>query len=265
MTSTGFSQNELPAGVKAPTIQYQKSYPANYRIPQKKPIFLDFWATWCGPCVAGLIENNELVTKYKDKVEFIAITDSTSKKVAEFITSRNFKFNFIIDNDAETFTRFGITGIPHAFLIDTAGTIQWSGYSRDFNEVLLKDFLLTGRVKEIKGLSWRYAYNDTSIANEVLRLVVVDKSLLETHKTILKEKVENELGQYSNSPKAEGKLTVINYSLIELTKRINPFFSTKILQTDEIGSQGYDFISLPFASFDILNLHLKKHYGICFQ
>jgi hypothetical protein len=139
------------------------------------------------------------------------------------------------------------------------------GYGRDLNEGMIKEFLLTGKVKAPEEPRWRYAYNDTSIATEVLRMVVVDSILLNTHKTVLKAKVGDRLGQFSNSPKVEGKLTVINYSLQELSERINSFFSTKKLVAEELGSTGYDFIQLPFTSFEVLNAHLMKYYGIRFQ
>jgi thiol-disulfide isomerase/thioredoxin len=120
-----YAQNELSIGKQAPTIQFQKAYPSEYNIPKNKPIILDFWATWCGPCVAGLIENNKLVKKYQNQIEFIAITDTTSKKVAEFIQSRNFNHTFLIDKDTQTFSGYGISAIPRAFIIDGNAVIQW--------------------------------------------------------------------------------------------------------------------------------------------
>ena len=132
-----FGQNELKIGDKSKQIEFSKSFPKNYEIPKDKPLFLDFWATWCGPCVAGLIEHKELVKKYSKIIEFIAITDSTSKNVQKFIINNKFENKFIIDKDSSTFGNYGVNGIPYAFLIDTNKIIIWSGYSRDFKESVI--------------------------------------------------------------------------------------------------------------------------------
>ena len=74
------------------------------------------------------------------------------------------------------------------------------------------------------------------MASEVLILVVENSSLLNSP-TSLKSKVGDAWGQFSNPPKVEGKLTLINYTLWELTERINPFFSTRKLEWAGAGSQ----------------------------
>src|SRR6266404_4540676 len=54
-----------------------------------KVVVLDFWATWCGPCVASLPHWNDLALQFRDKpVVFIAISDENKDVVATFLKRR---------------------------------------------------------------------------------------------------------------------------------------------------------------------------------
>lgn len=56
-------------------------------------IILDFWATWCAPCIASFPEHDKLQKKYKDKgVQFIAITDDSKEKLNNFLGNTSFMF-----------------------------------------------------------------------------------------------------------------------------------------------------------------------------
>src|SRR5688572_28662197 len=53
-----------------------------------KVVVLEFWATWCGPCVAAMPHMNGLADRYKGKVQFIEITDEGRETVAPFLAKR---------------------------------------------------------------------------------------------------------------------------------------------------------------------------------
>lgn len=103
-----------------------------------KTIILDFWATWCGPCLASFPGMQKMVTKYKDNpdVKFLFVDtwesgDNKEKKAQEFIESNKYTFHVIMDNDNEVVAQYGVNGIPTKFIIDKEGKVRFK--SMGFN------------------------------------------------------------------------------------------------------------------------------------
>lgn len=143
-----FGQNDLKVGTKAPEIIYQSSFPAHYKVPENKAMVLDFWASWCGFCVAGILESNDFISKFSKDIDYVAITDKNSTNIESFIKSKKLKHYFIVDNDAITQSRFGVHAIPYSFLIDKNKIIQWAGHASKLTPEILEAFLKDGIVKQ---------------------------------------------------------------------------------------------------------------------
>jgi thiol-disulfide isomerase/thioredoxin len=89
-----------------------------------KVIFLNFWATWCGPCKEEMPSMEELYQQFKSK-DFIFLTISVDyeKKeiVKEFIRKHRYTFPVLLDPECGTLDLFQVKGIPTTFLIDKKG------------------------------------------------------------------------------------------------------------------------------------------------
>lgn len=110
-----------------------------------KTIILEFWATWCAPCVAAIPHLNELATKFANRnVVFVSITDETRSVVEEFLKKKQMKSSVVIDKERNTYGAYGVTGIPHTFLLDTKGILRWHGYPTELTERFLAEFLRSG-------------------------------------------------------------------------------------------------------------------------
>lgn len=112
-----------------------------------KPIFLNFWATWCPPCIAELPSIKELHGMYGDDVNFVLVSNESRAKVRAFVADRNMESLPFYQNKA-TPQEFARQSIPTTFIIDRNGKIvlskegvaKWnSGKVEKLLERLIKD------------------------------------------------------------------------------------------------------------------------------
>lgn len=115
-----------------------------------KPLLVNFWATWCTPCIVELPSLNRLSEHYKDQMNVIAVALEPSKKpadIAEFVESRGIGgFAAYLDDGDTVGKKLALRGIPTSFLIGSDGLIlykfegdaEWtSEESRAFFDVFL--------------------------------------------------------------------------------------------------------------------------------
>ncbi len=92
-----------------------------------KVVMVEFWATWCGPCIANIPHLNELHERYADEgLVILSLTDQSQRGISDFLERT--EMNYIIGTGSETIRDYGVTGIPHAFLIGRDGTLIWKGH-----------------------------------------------------------------------------------------------------------------------------------------
>ena len=124
--------NDLKIGSNAPTISIQEwlAEAPGGDVPFKgKTVVLEFWGTWCGPCVRAIPHLNKLVDKYQnDDLIFVSITKETKSKVAKFMKKKQMKAFVALDNKGKTNKAYQIRYIPKAYIIDPNGLIIWGGH-----------------------------------------------------------------------------------------------------------------------------------------
>jgi thiol-disulfide isomerase/thioredoxin len=149
-------------GQAAPNITNVKLINGTSLDLNNKFVILDFWATWCKPCVKSLPYVNELAGKHKDKVAFIAISDEKEETIQAFLYKRNLdNLLFGLDIQSNLFIDFSIKDIPTYILISPDNTILAIGNSAGLKGAYL-DSLITSYYKTAHNTTPKISFSTDS-------------------------------------------------------------------------------------------------------
>jgi cytochrome c biogenesis protein CcmG/thiol:disulfide interchange protein DsbE len=88
-----------------------------------KPVILNFWATWCGPCYE---EHPTLVANARNlpNVQFVGVVfNDEENKIMRFLAERGTAYPTLLDANGKTAIAYGVGGVPETYFINPAGTI----------------------------------------------------------------------------------------------------------------------------------------------
>jgi len=149
----------LELGDEAPPLnvkKWVKGGPVDLKEGRGKNVYvIEFWATWCGPCIRGIPHMTALQKKYRDQgvvVVSISSSDRSLEAVTNFVNVMGDRMGYVVGyedkNDAPTdrayMDGFKKEGIPQCFVVDKQGKIVWEGHPVfGLDEVLAT--ILTGK------------------------------------------------------------------------------------------------------------------------
>src|SRR4030043_372060 len=139
--------NPIKGNKKAPDLSLKDLNGKEVEIKQfkGKVIFLNFWATWCGPCKEEMPGMEFLHRQFKEK-DFLLLTISVDyegiRPVQEFINKHQYTFPVLLDPKGETLDLFEVKGIPTTFLIDKKGKMLGKAIGpRDWKSIEVESLL----------------------------------------------------------------------------------------------------------------------------
>lgn len=117
-----------------------------------KVVFLNFWATWCNPCIEEMPSMESLYRRFKDK-DFVLLAINyreSLEKVKNFIENKKFTFPNILDFNGEVLGSYEVRSIPATFIIDKRGFLHGKAIGpRDWDSKdsqKLVDYLLKAKL-----------------------------------------------------------------------------------------------------------------------
>lgn len=163
-------QPDLWVGDKAPDLKIAQFLRGDSvsRFEPGRVYVVEFWATWCGPCIKAFPHVAELQKKHADDLTVIGVnvweraTDAAER--AELVT------NFVEEHDEMAYTvaleegtamadtwmkPAGQNGIPAAFIVNGEGVIAWMGHPMELEEPLEKVIAGEYDIAEAKDAIWR--------------------------------------------------------------------------------------------------------------
>lgn len=107
----------------------------------KKPVVVNFWASWCDPCKEEMPYFQEAIEQYGDEVEFLMVnlTDGmreTVEKADKFIKESGYDMDIVYDLDLDATYTYYISSIPRTLFINRDGTLYY-----DYMGRITKEFL----------------------------------------------------------------------------------------------------------------------------
>lgn len=111
---------------------------------------IDFWATWCAPCIASIPKMDSLVEAFRSRnVKFISITYEPKKMVEKFLMKHPMKSEVALDEDFAMFRSYNAWAIPNIVMINANGVIAGRIHPNRLTNDVIEE-LLEGKIPDIQ-------------------------------------------------------------------------------------------------------------------
>lgn len=130
-------------GIDVKLIQNNKL--ANYNLLEKfddKIVIIEFWETYCAPCIDGMHHLKDLQAKFPNDLKVICVSKLDLGKTMNFINKNSFPFDFVFDENLQLSTAFPHLSIPYTIITDKKGKIQAETHPSFISETQINQLII---------------------------------------------------------------------------------------------------------------------------
>ena len=126
ITASAFEPKPSPIKQCAP-VHLKDGEKIDFNAFKGKIVYVDFWASWCGPCRASFPFMNELNKEFADDVVILGLSVDSSKEDADrFLAKTPADFNLAIDTEGVCPKEFVVKGMPSSYILGRNGDLLYS-------------------------------------------------------------------------------------------------------------------------------------------
>jgi uncharacterized protein (TIGR03435 family) len=215
---------------------------------------LEFWATWCGPCVEAIPHINQLAEQFKaEPIDLVTVTDEEEPLVRRFLGAHPMKGLIGIDKGGRTWQAFDLTFLPTTVLIDAKGRLAAITSPSHVDAGVLKKLIAGERIDLPLPIGLERSDGPSAGSAGPGALL----------RAILRQSAEKD----DDISCEDGKLTIQGASLRTILSRVYSLPPHRILEPESLDAQSYDALiersgATPAELFETLRLLLPAALNV---
>ncbi|WP_282936706.1 TlpA disulfide reductase family protein [Paenibacillus sp. RC67] len=128
-SSAAMAPQEIKYNKPVPSFTLQGLDGTTYQVGglRNKPLMINFWASWCGPCKEEASDLRRVYEKYKDRFDLYAVNVTREDRMVDvknFVKQHDFTFPVLLDTEGKAAEMYRLLFVPTSFLIDRQGTLR---------------------------------------------------------------------------------------------------------------------------------------------